>query len=103
MKGLALVVGSGGIGKQLATDLSNLFNDLDVILCGRTKAHESIKELSFSISNSQNDSCALVLPHKITSRSLNEFDRSVASCFPIPPDPTTKAKPFIFKIKNRYI
>ena len=49
MKGLALVVGSGGIGKQLATDLSNLFNDLDVILCGRTKAYESFWELDLSL------------------------------------------------------
>merc|ERR1711907_786512 len=52
MKGLALVVGSGGIGKQLATDLSNSFNDLDVILCGRTKSHESFWELDIENNNS---------------------------------------------------
>ena len=35
MKGLALVVGAGGIGTQLAKDLSESEKDLDVILCGR--------------------------------------------------------------------
>ena len=37
MKGLALVIGSGGIGTQIAEDLSSLENELDVILCGRKK------------------------------------------------------------------
>ena len=35
MKGLALVVGAGGIGTQIAIDLSESEKDLDVILCGR--------------------------------------------------------------------
>ena len=37
MKGLALVIGSGGIGTQIAEDLSLLENELDVVLCGRKK------------------------------------------------------------------
>ena len=37
MKGLALVIGSGGIGTQIAEDLSCLENELDVVLCGRKK------------------------------------------------------------------
>ena len=65
MKGLALVVGSGGIGKQLATDLSNLFNDLDVILCGRTKAHESFWELDI-----ENDNSLIDLKNRIYSLDL---------------------------------
>ena len=35
MKGLALVVGAGGIGTQIAKDLSENEKDLDVVLCGR--------------------------------------------------------------------
>ena len=35
MKGLALVVGAGGIGTQLAKDLNESEKDLDVVLCGR--------------------------------------------------------------------
>ena len=35
MKGLALVVGAGGIGRQLAKDLHESEKDLDVVLCGR--------------------------------------------------------------------
>ena len=34
MKGLALVVGAGGIGTQIAKDLSESEKDLDVVLCG---------------------------------------------------------------------
>ena len=66
MKGLALVVGSGGIGKQLATDLSNSFNDLDVILCGRTKAHESFWELDI-----ENDNSLIDLKNRIKSHPDN--------------------------------
>ncbi len=55
MKGLALVIGSGGIGNQLAKDLSNLFNDLEVILCGRTKTFKSFWELDIESDNSLND------------------------------------------------
>ena len=32
MKGLALIVGAGGIGTQIAKDLSESENDLDVVL-----------------------------------------------------------------------
>ncbi len=39
MKGLALIIGAGGIGNQLAADLSNSENDLEVVLCGRKKNH----------------------------------------------------------------
>ena len=34
MKGLALVVGAGGIGTQLAKDLNESEKDLNVVLCG---------------------------------------------------------------------
>ncbi len=37
MKGLALVIGSGGIGTQIAEELSSIENELDVVLCGRKK------------------------------------------------------------------
>ena len=37
MNGLALIIGSGGIGKQIASDLSSRYKDLDVVLCGRNK------------------------------------------------------------------
>ena len=33
MKGLALIVGAGGIGTQIAKDLSESEKDLDVVLC----------------------------------------------------------------------
>ena len=39
MKGLALVVGAGGIGTQLAYDLNESEKDLDVVLCGRLCPH----------------------------------------------------------------
>ena len=35
MKGLALVIGSGGIGSQMAEDLDKFENELEVVLCGR--------------------------------------------------------------------
>ena len=35
MKGLALVIGAGGIGTQLAKDLNESEKGLDVVLCGR--------------------------------------------------------------------
>jgi len=66
MKGLALVVGSGGIGKQLVTDLSYLFKDLDVILCGRTKTHESFWELDI-----ENDNSLISLKNRIKSHPDN--------------------------------
>ena len=41
MKGLALVIGAGGIGTQLAKDLSVIEKDLDVVLCGRKSEFNS--------------------------------------------------------------
>ena len=52
MKGLALVVGSGGIGTQLATDLSNSEKELDVVLCGRKSQFNSFWELDIEDSQS---------------------------------------------------
>ena len=34
MEGLALVVGAGGIGRQIAEDLASKENNIEVILCG---------------------------------------------------------------------
>ena len=44
MKGLALIVGAGGIGTQIAKDLSESEKDLDVILCGRQSEFKSLLE-----------------------------------------------------------
>ena len=41
MKGLALVIGAGGIGTQLAKDLNKSEKDLDVVLCGRKNVFNS--------------------------------------------------------------
>ena len=43
MKGLALVVGAGGIGTQLAKDLNAIEKDLDVVTVSYThlRAHET--------------------------------------------------------------
>ena len=60
MKGLALIVGSGGIGKQLARDIAIQENQLEVILCGRTNNFSSFWELDIENQNSLND-----LKHKI--------------------------------------
>ena len=48
MKGLALVVGAGGIGTQIAKDLRESEKDLDVVLCGR-------KRIKFTFSSTQNN------------------------------------------------
>ena len=45
MKGLALVAGAGGIGTQLAKDLSDSEKDLEVVLCGRKSEFNSFWEL----------------------------------------------------------
>ena len=45
MKGLALVVGAGGIGTQLAKDLNQSEKDLDVVLCGRKSEFNPFWEL----------------------------------------------------------
>ena len=52
MEGLALVVGSGGIGTQLATDLSKSEKELDVVLCGRKSQFNSFWELDIEDSQS---------------------------------------------------
>ena len=52
MKGLALVVGSGGIGTQLATDLRKSEKELDVVLCGRKSQFNSFWELDIEDSQS---------------------------------------------------
>ena len=44
MKGLALIVGAGGIGTQIAKDLSESEKDLDVVLCGRQSEFNSFWE-----------------------------------------------------------
>ena len=50
MKGLALVVGAGGIGTQLAKDLNESEKDLDVVLCGRKSKFNSFWELDIELS-----------------------------------------------------
>ena len=66
MKGLALVIGSGGIGKQLAIDLSNRYEDLDVVLCGRSKNYISFWELDI-----ESDDSLMDLKKKIRNHPLN--------------------------------
>ena len=50
MKGLALVVGAGGIGTQIAKDLSESEKDLEVVLCGRKSEFNSFWELDIELS-----------------------------------------------------
>ena len=52
MEGLALVVGAGGIGTQLAKDLSQSEKDLEVVLCGRKNAFNPFWELDIEDSHS---------------------------------------------------
>ena len=52
MKGLALVVGAGGIGTQLAKDLNGIEKDLDVVLCGRKSEFNSFWEIDIEDSQS---------------------------------------------------
>ena len=52
MKGLALVVGAGGIGTQLAKDLNESEKDLDVVLCGRKSEFNPFWELDIEDSQS---------------------------------------------------
>ena len=55
MKGLALVVGAGGIGRQIAEDLSSKENNLEVILCGRKNVFKNFWELDIENENSLKD------------------------------------------------
>ena len=52
MKGLALVVGAGGIGTQLAKDLNESEKDLEVVLCGRKSEFNPFWELDIEDSQS---------------------------------------------------
>ena len=52
MKGLALIVGSGGIGTQLAKDLNESEKELDVVLCGRKSQFNSFWQLDIEDSRS---------------------------------------------------
>ena len=55
MEGLALVIGAGGIGKQLAEDLSQRESNLEVILCGRKNVFKNFWELDIENENSLKD------------------------------------------------
>ncbi len=66
MKGLALIIGSGGLGKQIAEDLSSLNNELDVVLCGRKNNFSPFWELDI-----ENDSSLRDLKYKIANHSCN--------------------------------
>ena len=52
MNGLALVIGSGGIGTQIAKDLFSLEKGLEVILCGRKKNFLNFWEFDIEDNNS---------------------------------------------------
>ena len=52
MKGLALIVGAGGIGTQIAKDLNKIEKNLDVVLCGRKSEFNSFWELDIEDSQS---------------------------------------------------
>ena len=64
MKGLALIIGSGGIGTQLAEDLSKSEKELDVVLCGRKSQFNSFWELDI-----ENPQSLLNLKNKIANHS----------------------------------
>ncbi|MBK16823.1 MAG: short-chain dehydrogenase [Prochlorococcus sp. SP3034] len=64
MNGLALIIGSGGIGKQLAEDLDKREKELDVVLCGRKNNFPSFWELDI-----ENDNSLENLKHKIYDHS----------------------------------
>ena len=55
MEGLALVVGAGGIGRQIAEDLAFKENNLEVILCGRKNVFKNFWELDIENENSLKD------------------------------------------------
>ena len=66
MKGLALVVGAGGIGRQIAEDLASKENNLEVILCGRKNVFKNFWELDIENENSLKD-----LKDKLSKSKLN--------------------------------
>ncbi len=66
MEGLALVVGAGGIGKQIAEDLASKENNLEVILCGRKNVFKNFWELDIENENSLKD-----LKEKLSKSKLN--------------------------------
>ena len=66
MEGLALVVGAGGIGKQIAEDLASKENNLEVILCGRKNVFKNFWELDIENENSLKD-----FKEKISKSKLN--------------------------------
>ena len=66
MEGLALVVGAGGIGRQIAEDLASKENNLEVILCGRKNVFRNFWELDIENDNSLKD-----FKEKISKSKLN--------------------------------
>ena len=66
MEGLALVVGAGGIGRQIAEDLASKENNLEVILCGRKNLFKNFWELDIENENSLKD-----LKDKLSKSKLN--------------------------------
>ena len=66
MEGLALIVGAGGIGKQIAEDLASKENNLQVILCGRKNVFKNFWELDIENENSLKD-----FKEKLSKSKLN--------------------------------
>ena len=66
MEGLALVIGAGGIGRQIAQDLALRENNLEVILCGRKNVFSNFWELDIENENSLKD-----LKDKLSKSHLN--------------------------------
>ena len=66
MQGLALVVGAGGIGRQIAEDLASKENNLEVILCGRKNVFKNFWELDIENENSLKD-----FKEKLSKSKLN--------------------------------
>ena len=67
MHGLALIFGTGGIGNQIAKDLSYLENDLQVVLCGR----KNNNFLPFWEIDIENESSLQFLKNKITEYQMD--------------------------------
>ena len=64
MKGLAIVLGSGGIGTQLVKDLKKRYDDLEVVLCGRNQTIESYWEFDIEDSESHKNLYQRIYNHK---------------------------------------